>query len=41
MKTKSNKNTKEIIFYRKYTIIEKKIVPLYANKKSSLEELEN
>ena len=41
MKTKINKNTKGIFFHRKYTVIEKKIVPLYAIKKTSLEEAEN
>ena len=42
MKTKINKNTKgNHFFHRKYTVIEKKIVPLYAIKKTSLEETEN
>ena len=42
MKTKINKRIpKKSFFHRKYTVIEKKIVPLYAIKKTSLEEAEN
>ena len=46
-KTNNHENKKQQeyqrnhFFYRKYTVIEKKIVPLYAIKKTSLEEAEN